>query len=65
MRITYYKQNEDSESEIMSVTNAKKLIKSQGGYARTEIYERDGTLCDTKEIKLKGDNTKFKMNRHL
>ncbi len=65
MRLTYYMKNSDDEPELMSITEAKKLLKSQGGFAWTEHYERDGSLFETTEIKLEGNNSRFKYNRHL
>lgn len=53
MRLTYYMKNADDEPEVMSITAAKKLLKSQGGFAWTEHYERDGTLFETTEVNLK------------
>ena len=65
MKITYYKKDKDSDNEVVSVSVAKKLIKQQGGSAWTETYERDGGLCDVREIKLTGNNSNIKMNHHL
>ena len=65
MKITYYKLNKDDDSEVVSITEAKRLLKTQGGYAWTEHYERDGCLFEVTDIKLKGNNSKFKYNRHL
>lgn len=65
MRTTYYRKDLDDEPEMMSITEAKKLLKLQGGAAWTEHYERDGTLFEVTEVKLVGNNSKFKYNRHL
>ena len=65
MRLTYYMKNSDDEPELMSITEAKKLLKSLGGFAWTEHLERDGSLFETTEIKLEGNNSRFKYNRHL
>lgn len=47
------------------VSTIKKLMKLFGGDGFTEHYERDGGLFETTPILLKGNNTKFKYNRHL
>lgn len=47
------------------VSTIKKLMKMFGGHGFTEHYERDGGLFETTPILLKGNNTKFKYNRHL
>lgn len=65
MRLSYYVKDNDSERELMSITEIKKLIKNQGGYGYTEHYERDGTLFDVTAIEVKGNNSNFKYNRHL
>ena len=49
----------------ISVTRAKKLMKEFGGTAWTHHMERDGGVFDTTEITLKGNNSRFKYNRHL
>lgn len=65
MRITYWKQNQDSEPIIAKISTAKRLLKEKGGHAWTEHYERDGTLFETTDIKLKGNNSRFRYNRYL
>ena len=65
MRITYYRKDDDSEAEPMSITAAKKLLKKQGGKAWTEHYDRDGGLFEVTGVELTGNNSKFKYNRHL
>lgn len=65
MRISYYKKSQDDEPEVVSITEAKKLLRKQGGYAWTEHYERDGGLFEVTDIKLTGNNSRFKYNRHL
>lgn len=65
MRLSYYVKDNNSQRELMSITEIKKLIKNQGGYGYTEHYERDGTLFDVTEIEVKGNNSNFKYNRHL
>jgi len=65
MRLTYYKKDDSSDPECVSISHAKNLLKKQGGYAWTEHYERDGTLFETTQIELKGSNSRFKYNRHL
>lgn len=50
---------------VVSVTTAKKLLKEFGGAAWTEHYERNGGLFEISPITLKGNNSRFKYNRHL
>lgn len=49
----------------ITVTEAKRLLKEFGGIAWTDHIERDGGHFETTEITLKGNNSKFKYNRHL
>ena len=49
----------------ISVTTAKKLIKQYGGHGWTEHIDRDGCVFETTEIQLRGNNSRFKYNRHL
>lgn len=65
MRITYWREKEGDEAECCSVSQAKKLLKNKGGYAWTEHYDRDGGLFEVTAVELKGNNSKFKYNRHL
>lgn len=57
----------DSEDIVggTTVTNAKRLLKTFGGSAWTEHCERDGGVFEITEIKLQGNNSRFKYNRHL
>ena len=55
----------EDTAEGISITAAKKLLREFGGAAWTEHYERDGGLFETSEIKLNGNNSRFKYNRHL
>lgn len=48
-----------------SITRIKQLMKQYGGRGFTMHYERDGGLFETTDIKLKGNNSKFKYNHHL
>lgn len=48
-----------------SVTTAKKLLREFGGSAWTEHCERDGGCFEVTPITLKGNNSRFKYNRHL
>ncbi len=50
---------------VGTVTRAKELLKLHGGSAYTEHYERDGGLFEVTEIKLKGNNSRYKYNHHL
>lgn len=49
----------------LTVTAAKRLLRTYGGSAWTEHYERDGTLFETTDITLTGNNSRFKYNHHL
>ena len=57
----------ESDTEVLgiTVTKVKQLIKKYGGHGFTQHIDRDGGLFDTTEIKLKGNNSKHKYNRHL
>lgn len=58
--------DEDYPFEIeCSISMAKKLLKRYGGDAFTQHFERDGGLFETTPITLKGNNSRFKYNRHL
>ncbi|QNB45871.1 hypothetical protein BR63_05795 [Thermanaerosceptrum fracticalcis] len=65
MRISYYRERPEQEPEVVTVSEAKRLLKTKGGEAWTEHYERDGGLFDVTPILLTGNNSKFKYNRHL
>jgi hypothetical protein len=65
MRITYYKKDEKSDYQVTSVSGAKKLLKAQGGTAWTEHYDRDGSMFERTIIELKGNNSRFRYNKHL
>ena len=58
------KDVDDTISGI-SITRAKQLLKEFGGSAWTCHIDRDGGCFETSEIKLKGNNGKFKYNVHL
>lgn len=60
-------QSVESEDTIcgISVTTAKKLLKQFGGTAWTAHIDRDGGCFETSEIKLAGNNSRFKYNQHL
>lgn len=49
----------------ITVTHAKELLKMYGGSAWTEHCDRDGSVFEITEIKLTGNNSKFKYNHHL
>ena len=49
----------------INISTAKKLLKKFGGCAWTEHCERDGTVFEVTEIKLKGNNSTHKYNIHL
>jgi len=80
MRLNYYRFPEDAAPEILkdhdctpddnvlggiSVIRAKELLKEYGGSAWTEHIDRDGGCFEVTEIRLKGNNSRFKYNRHL
>lgn len=48
-----------------SITRIKELMKQYGGGGFTMHFDRDGGLFETTDIKLKGNNSKFKYNHHL
>lgn len=56
---------EDRTLGGISVTAAKDLLRCFGGTAWTEHIDRDGSCFEVSEIKLKGNNSKFKYNHHL
>jgi len=58
---------EEAEDTIggITVTAAKQLLRKFGGSAWTDHCERDGGVFETSEIKLTGNNSRFKYNRHL
>ena len=49
----------------IKVSAAKELLKQYDGSAWTEPCERDGVCFEVTEIKLKGNNSRFKYNHHL
>lgn len=49
----------------ISVREAKRLLKQFGGRAWTEHVDRSGGCFEVTEINLKGNNSRFKYNRHL
>lgn len=66
MRLNYWQSLDGKEEESgISVTRAKQLLKEKGGVAWTSHIDRDGGCFETSEIKLKGNNSKFKYNKHL
>ena len=66
MRLHYWKsENGDTCEDGISLTEAKRFLKTQGGYAWTEHYERDGTMFESTPIKLGGNNSEHGYNHHL
>lgn len=78
MRLNYYMFPKETPEQVLiengaddyviggcSVTTAKKLLKKYGGSAWTEHLERDGGCFEVTEIKLTGNNSRFKYNHHL
>lgn len=49
----------------ISVKAAKTLLRKYGGTAWTLQCDRSGSVFETTDIKLAGNNTKYKYNRHL
>ena len=49
----------------VSITIAKKLLRSIGGEAETHHIERDGTVLEVTPVRLVGNNSRHKYNRHL
>ena len=56
---------EDRTLDGIKVSAARALLKQYGGSAWTEHCERDGGCFEVTEIKLKGNNSRFKYNHHL
>ena len=80
MRLNYYEFPETVKPDILadhgctlkdrtlggvSVTTAKKLLKMYGGSAWTEHIDRNGGCFEVTEIKLTGNNSRFRYNHHL
>jgi hypothetical protein len=49
----------------VTITHAKALLREFGGAAWTHHCERDGGVFETTEIRLAGNNSRHKYNRHL
>ena len=49
----------------LTVSAVKKLMRKYGGYGFTYHCERDGSVFETSEITLTGNNSRFKYNHHL
>ena len=49
----------------ISIKAAKKLLKQYGGKAWTDHIDRDGSCFEVTEIRLTGNNSRFRYNRHL
>lgn len=80
MRLNYYRFPENTAQETkrehgceegedtiggISVTHAKQLLRAFGGTAWTEHIDRDGGCFEVTEIRLNGNNSRFKYNHHL
>jgi len=48
-----------------NVSSAKKFIKKYGGSGYTQHIDRDGGVFEVTQIKLEGNNSRFKYNHHL
>ena len=55
----------DDTLKGLSVKHVNQLLKKYGGYGWTEHCDRDGCVFETTDITSKGNNSKFKYNRHL
>lgn len=55
----------DRTIEGVSIKRAKELLKEYGGCAWTCHFDRDGGLFETTDIKMKGNNSRVRYNRHL
>ena len=49
----------------VSITVAKRLLRSIGGTAETHHIERDGTIFEVTPVRLVGNNSRHKYNKHL
>ena len=47
------------------ISTAKNMLKKYGGAAWTDHFERDGGFFESTPVKLKGNNSRHKYNRHL
>ena len=66
MRLHYFVHPDESkEHENGSIIWIKKMIKQFGGSGYTIHMERDGTVFETTEIKITGNNSNHKYNHHL
>jgi len=79
MRLTYYRFPDDAPLETLaehdcspddntiscSVSFAKQMMRKHGGTAWTEHIDRDGSCFEVTEVKLTGNNSRFKYNHHL
>lgn len=66
MRLHFWESdNGERREEGISISAAKHLLKSEGGRAWTEHYERDGQMFDRTPILIKQNNSGFKYNHHL
>ena len=79
MRLTYYRFPDNTPLEILtqsgcspddlvvpcSVSFAKQMMRQFGGCAWTEHIDRDGSCFEVTEVKLAGNNSRFKYNHHL
>ena len=78
MRLTYYRFPDDAPENIVrehcddgesvatcSVSWAKKMLRQYGGAAWTAHIDRSGGCFEVTEVKLTGNNSRFKYNHHL
>lgn len=49
----------------LRLSTIKKLIKRYGGSGYTTHCERDGGVFEVTDIKIRGNNSRFKYNHHL
>lgn len=55
MKLHYYQKTLDDEPELVSLRNAKKMLKEHGGTAWTDHIDRSGTMFESTPIQL-GNN---------
>ena len=80
MRLHYYMFPDDISDDVLTqhgytredrtiggctVTYAKDMLKRYGGHAWTAHIDRDGGVFEVTEIKLTGNNSRFRYNHHL
>lgn len=49
----------------LTLTKVKQLMRKFGGEGYTEHIDRDGSIFEVSEVKIKGNNSRVSYNRHL